>query len=87
MAYSGGSAYAMATQITEGYSSLNGVSVKRFTDVELQGLKHELDKIVAGLRGEVIPEGELEKIKARNRKVSRVNQAMLVIQGQLSKRK
>lgn len=86
-AYAGGSAYAMASQITEGYASLTGVSVRRFTNQELLTLRHELDKMVASLRGEVVPEGELERIKARNRKVTRINQAVLVIQNQLQKRR
>ncbi|MFN7972457.1 MAG: hypothetical protein U0166_08920 [Acidobacteriota bacterium] len=85
-AFAGGSAYAMANQICEGYSTLSAVSVRRYTDAELGQLRLELDKIVTTLRAEVIPEGEMEKVKARNRKVSRVNQATLVLQNHLQKK-
>lgn len=83
----GGSAYAMANQICEGYASLNIVAVKRFNDAELNSLRFELDKLIKSLRGEVIPEGELDRVKERNRKVSRINQALLVIQGHLQKKR
>lgn len=85
-AFAGGSAYAMANQICEGYTTLSTVSVRRYTDAELQSLRFELEKLVTTLRGEIIPEGELEKIKARNRKVSRINQANLVLQNYLQKK-
>ena len=85
-AFAGGSAYAMANQICEGYTTLTGVSVKRYTDAELQTLRHELEKLVSGLRGEIIAEGELEKVKTRNRKVARINQANLVVQNFIQKK-
>lgn len=85
-AFAGGSAYAMANQICDGYTTLNAVAVKRYTDQELGSLRLELEKVLTSLRGEVIPEGELEKIKARNRKVTRLSQATLVIQNHLQRR-
>jgi hypothetical protein len=85
-AFAGGSAYAMANQLADGYSTLSIVAVRRYADPELQSLRFELEKLVTGLRGEVIAEGDLEKIKARNRKVARISQAILVIQNHLQKK-
>lgn len=85
-AFAGGSAYAMANQVSDGYATVSMVSVKRFTDPELTTLRHELERILTSLRGEVIPEGEMDRIKDRNRKMARLNQAVLVIQNHLQKK-
>jgi len=61
--------------------------VKRFSLQDLKTLKFEMDRIVTTIRADVIPEGELDRIKARNRKLSRISHAMQVLQGQMQKRK
>ncbi len=85
--FAGGSAYAMAKQITEGYTTLSAVSVKRFSLQDLKTLRFELERIVTAIRADVVPEGELDRIKLRNRKLSRLSHAMMLLQGQMQRRR
>ena len=70
--YMGGSAPAMANQVTEGYTLITAVQLKRLTDPELDLLQFELERILRDLRGSVIPADDAAATQAKNRKMARV---------------
>jgi hypothetical protein len=72
----GGSAPAMANQIAEGYTLLTAVQLKRLSDAELDALQFELEKLLRDLRGQVIPADDVAGNQAKNRKISRVSNAL-----------
>lgn len=72
----GGSAPAMANQIAEGYTLLTAVQLKRLTDMELDQLQFELEKLLRDLRGQVVPADDVAGNQAKNRKISRVTNAL-----------
>jgi hypothetical protein len=83
MSFMGGSAFAMARDIAEGYILLNAAVLRRMVSVELKQLRFELDRILMTLRGEQIPQDQMAQLQARNRKISRLNSAVSMINGQL----
>jgi len=72
----GGSAPAMANQIAEGYTLLTAVQLKRLSDAELDALQFELEKLLRDLRGQVIPADDVAGNQLKNRKISRVTNAL-----------
>lgn len=72
----GGSAPAMANQVAEGYTLLTAVQLKRLTDLELDQLQFELEKLLRDLRGQIIPADDIAGNQAKNRKVARVTAAL-----------
>jgi hypothetical protein len=79
MPYMGGSAFAMARDVGEGYVLLNATTLKRMTGEELKQLRFELDRILTGIRGEAPPLEDVQALSARNRKIARLNSAVLMI--------
>ncbi len=77
--YMGGSAPAMATQIAEGYTLLTAVQLKRLTDVEMDLLLFELEKILRDARGEQVDLEDIPALQVRNRKLSRIQNAVIQI--------
>lgn len=79
MPYMGGSAFAMARDVGEGYVLLNATVLKRMTGEELKQLRFEVERILTGIRGEQLPLDDVQAINARNRKISRLNSAVSMI--------
>ena len=70
--YMGGSAPAMANQVSEGYTLITAVQLKRLTDNEIDLLQFELERILRDLRGSVVPADDAAATQAKNRKMARV---------------
>ena len=81
--FAGGSAYAMANQIAEGYQLVNALSIKKLTRAELGQLRFELQKVMTELRSNQPPLDDIPALQHRNRKIGRVNNALQVIQSSL----
>jgi hypothetical protein len=84
--FMGGSAPAMAGQISEGYILLNANTLKGYTPGELGLLRTELDKLLRDTRGLVPPQDDPLAQQARHRKIGRINSAIQVISHQMSNR-
>lgn len=83
MAFLGGSAFAMARDVGEGYILLNQIVLKRMSTDELKQLRFEVDRLLTGLRSEQPPQDNVPAINARNRKISRLNSAVSMINNQI----
>jgi hypothetical protein len=78
-AFSGGSAYAMASQIAEGYILLSPATLRKFQLHETRLLEIELDKLAREIRAENPPADDIPGIQKKGRKLVRINQAGMVI--------
>jgi hypothetical protein len=79
MAFLGGSAYAMARDMGEGYILLNSTMLKRMTGEELKQLRFEVERILSTLRSDQPSLDDMLALQTRNRKISRLNSAISMI--------
>jgi hypothetical protein len=83
----GGSAPAMANQISEGYTLLTAVQLKRLTDPEMDLLLFELEKILRDARGEQVDLEDIPALQVRNRRLSRIQNAVQQINMTIQRRR
>ncbi len=82
----GGSAPAMAGQVADGFILLSSANLRGFLPAELTSFRLELEKVLRTARAEVPPPDDALANAARNRKISRLNSALQVVQNQLTTR-
>lgn len=87
MSFPGGSAWAMARDIAEGFAMVTERSFKNLTRSDLDQLGFELERHLRELRGDQAPLDDIQAIQARNRKIQRVNTAMMVLRSYRAKAK
>jgi len=87
MAFSGGSAYSMARDIAEGYSTLNERTFKTMVRGDLDQLTFEMDRHLRELRGEIPAQDDTPALQQRNRRIQRLNTAIVVLRSYRQKRK
>lgn len=75
----GGSAFAMARDITEGYIIVSEHTFKKFHTADLAALQFEFEKLIRELRAEVVPADEVEAVQKKNRKLQRLQQAITMM--------
>jgi hypothetical protein len=76
--FAGGSAYAMARDIGEGYVTVTDRTFRLMTPGEMQQLEFEIDRFLRELRGSQSPADELRVVQARNRKIQRLTSATMI---------
>ncbi len=76
----GGSAYAMASQIAEGYLLLNHTHLKKLAKGDLASLTHEINRVLTEARGSQPPLEDVQAQQQRNRKISRLTGALTMVQ-------
>lgn len=84
--FMGGSAPAMANQICDGYHLISAVSLKRLANDQLRTLEFELDKKLRDIRGEKVDLTDQPALQGRNRRISRIENAMRVLRGTMQER-
>ena len=77
----------MARDIAEGYVMITERSLKSLTRGDLDQLGFELERHLRELRGDQAPLEDIQAIQARNRKIQRVNTAMMVLRSYRAKAK
>ena len=83
----GGSAWAMAQQIGDGFILVSERTFKRLERAELEKLGFELDKLLRELRAAQPAADDLPAVQQRNRKLSRLTGAVSQLRSyQLRKR-
>lgn len=83
MGFMGGSAFAMARDIGEGYILLNASTLRRMSPEELKQLRFEVERLLTTIRGEPPAPDQMAVLQARNRKISRLNSAASMINHQM----
>lgn len=76
----GGSAYAMASQIAEGYLLVNHTHLKKLNKGELATLQFEINRVLTEARGSQPPLDDVQAQQQRNRKISRLTGALTMVQ-------
>jgi hypothetical protein len=84
--YMGGSAPAMASQISEGYILVSLATLKGFTPGELGALRLEIDKLLREVRATTPAGDDAPANQARNRKIGRLSSALQVVTAKLTTR-
>jgi hypothetical protein len=82
-----GSPKKLAQDIAEGYLMLTPPLLKNYTPADLKIIVVNIGIVTRELRQELIPLDDVMVIKARNMKLSRLNQADVVIQAFCKKRR
>jgi hypothetical protein len=81
MAFPGGSAYAMARDVAEGYLMITERTFKTMTRPDLDQLAFEIDRHLRELRGDQPSLDDLPGIQLRQRKMQRLNSALSMLRG------
>jgi hypothetical protein len=87
MAIPGGSAFGYARDIAEGFQVVTERSFKVLTKPEMDQLAFEIDRSLRDIRAEQVPVDDLAMIQAKNRKIQRLNGAMMMMRGYRAKTK
>jgi len=74
----GGSAYAMARDIGEGFVNVTERTFKAMSDADMNKLTFELERFLRELRGSQVATDPIDVVKTRNRKIQRLNSAMMI---------
>lgn len=79
VAYMGGSAFAMASSLMEGYLLPSPVNLKRMTLEELRELRFEIEKLLRDQRSIVPDQADTLALQKRNQRLLKLSQAQTVI--------
>jgi hypothetical protein len=86
-AFLGGSAFAMARGIAEGFHLVTERSFKTMSPPDMNLLTQEMDNHLREVRGEQPAIDDLPAVKDRNRKIQRLNTAMMILRNYRAKNK
>jgi hypothetical protein len=75
----GGSAYAMSRDVAEGYYAVTARTFAGMTRPQMEQLAHELDKALRDIRGTQVPLDDLPAVQKKNRKIGRLNNALMIL--------
>lgn len=70
---------AVAKDIAEGYVFVNPIYLKRFDEDTMKKLLAAMNKTMILIRNEKFPSGDVNAIKSRNIKLSRMNNALTIM--------
>ena len=87
MAFPGGSAYAMARDVAEGYLLVTERTFKTMTRADLEQLTFEIDRHLRELRGDQPSLDDQAAIQQRQRRMQRLNSAILMIRSYRQRQK
>jgi hypothetical protein len=77
----------MAKQVSDGYTLLSRVSLKRLDLDQMVKLEFELDKRLRETRGEPMDLNDQPAIQARNRRISRIEGAVRLLRHTMQERR
>ena len=77
----------MARDLAEGYSNLTERSFRAFSPADLEQVSFEIDRHLRELRGGQPPSDDIPAIQLRNRKIQRLNSALVVLRSFRQKKK
>jgi hypothetical protein len=87
MAFPGGSAYAMARDVAEGYLVVTERSFKTMTRSDLDQFTFEADRYLRELRSEQPALDDVPALQQRQRRMQRLNGALLIVRSYRSRQR
>jgi hypothetical protein len=86
MGFTGGSAYAMANSLMDGFLIPSPTTLKRLSNDELRTLKFEVEKLLRDLRGTIPDQSDGLALQRRNQKLQKLQGALSVLDNYLGLR-
>jgi hypothetical protein len=87
MGFPGGSAYAMARDVAEGYLLVTERTFKPMSRSDLDQIVFELDRHLRELRGEQPPLDDIPALQQRQRRIQRINTALMIVRSYRTRQK
>jgi hypothetical protein len=87
MGFPGGSAYAMARDVGEGYLLITERTFKTMSRSDLDQVVFEMDRYLRELRGDQPALDDLPAVQQRQRKMQRINSALTILRSYRMKNK
>jgi hypothetical protein len=78
-AFKGKSMKAVATDVAEGYVSVNPLFLKKFDKDMIKDLYDNLNKVMTGTRNEKVSLSDQQSLRMRNLKLQRLHNAMIIL--------
>jgi len=75
----GGSAWSAAREISDGFVTVTERTVRNLTVPQLNQLSHEVERLLRELRGGATTNEPNPEVQARQRRIQRLNSAMIVV--------
>ncbi len=85
--FRGKSMKAVATDVAEGYVSVNPLFLKKFDKDMIKELYEHLNKWLTGLRTEKIDLADQAAVRTRNMKLQRIHNAMIIVRNTAREKK
>jgi hypothetical protein len=85
MAIPGGSAFGYARDIAEGFQVVTERSFKGISVPEMDQLAFEINRGLRDIRAEQVPTEDLQQIQAKNRRIQRLNGALMMMRSYRAK--
>jgi hypothetical protein len=85
MAIPGGSAFGYARDIGEGFQVVTERSFKGLSRAEMDSLAFEIDRALRDIRAEQVAVDDLPMIQAKNRRIQRLNGALMMMRSYRAK--
>ncbi len=85
--FMGGSAPAMARQVCDGYTLLSQTTIKRLSLQQMQELEFEIEKRLRETRADTPDMADLDAVRDRNRRISRIENAVRVLRHTMQQRR
>ncbi len=77
--FRGKSMKSVASDVAEGYISVNPLFLKKFDKDMIKELYENLNKFLTGLRNEKIDLADQASVRTRNMKLQRIHNAMIIV--------
>jgi len=85
--FMGGSAPAMARQVRDGYTLPSQTTLKRLTLQQMQEPDFEIEKRLRETRADTPDMNDLDAVRDRNRRISRIENAVRVLRATMQQRR
>lgn len=83
----GKSLVAVAKDITDGYFSINPLTLKKFESKDYRALHQQLKKTQIEVRNEKFPMHDIAQIRNRNIRLQRLHQATMILEHSAKERR
>lgn len=87
MGFSGGSAWAMARDISAGHLAITERTFRRMQPAEIDKLKFEMNRMLNSVRGDQPALDDFDAVRIRNRRIQRLMGAMRMLNFHLLERR
>ena len=77
----------MASQIAEGFILLNPNTLRSFAPGDLASLRAEIERLQRDTRALTPPADDAQANQAKNRKITRLNSALLVVSNKMASKR